>query len=930
MVAQRICVLYLALACILTPPVNSRIVHAGDQQQKLQGQNERMPANTKLIGQQGGVSYAVAWQNNYAFLDVGTRMVILDVTNPSAPIFTGQSEVFPGFIKSIVVKGDYAYLAMGSVGLLIVDISNPARPITVGHYDIPGSIYNVTVMENYVYITNGRSGLRIIDVTNPANPIEVGHFDTVDIAYGVEVQGKFAYVSSGDYLGIGCLYIIKIDDPSTPIETGRICLHYYGSITNLKVRENYAYLIAEDGLYIIEISDPTNPILITADSTFRSSNLTIDNSYIYFTNAYGLQVADISDPIDPILIGTLKTIDTARSVTVAGNYAYVPVSHHGLNIIDVSDPTTPVLTSMNDNYPTHPNDISVYRNTAYVADDDDLHIIDISDPTSIIELGSCNILSEHYSWGEHVEIVGSYAYFADGGGGLRIIDISNLQDPIEVGFIDTGGAAFDVVVSGNYAYLAANQHGLSIVDISNPANPIEVGNYDTSGQAFGVDVAGDYAYLASNNSGLRIIDISNPSAPFEVAYFNPMEYINDVKISGNYAYLAGGGLYIINISDPTQPIPIGFFNNNYGSRDVYVAGNIAYLADDVNGLRVIDVSDPTMPHEIESFDTAGRAFGVDGAVNYAYLADQDGGVVIIRIEPTPVAVDDSGQGFTTDENNAFMTSDILANDYDLYGYSLTVQSYDASNMLGELTQYEGGVFSYDPIGQFEWLGEGEQADDIFSYVLSNGILTDTATVSITIIGENNAPIVYIGDDLYENEGWQVQFTGAFTDPDWSGGTIRWDFGDGVTASGTLTPTHTYGDNGIYTVTLTIIDNERASGSDSLVASIGNVPPDLNEFSDIYVTLGEPITFTGIITDPGWLDSHEVFIGWYGSEPGPIGYIELGAGETNFKAGWIYDDAGEYQVWVQVKDDDAGGITRHFTVFVNEIEKKTFLPIITKR
>src|SRR6185503_8682144 len=57
----------------------------------------------------------------------------------------------------------------------------------------------------------------------------------------------------------------------------------------------------------------------------------------------------------------------------------------------------------------------------------------------------------------------------------------------------------------------------------------------------------------------------------------------------------------------------------------------------------------------------------------------------------------------------------------------------------------GGVVSYNPNGQFDYLQVGETATDTFSYTVSDGHGGfDTATVTVTITGVNDA--VDAGDD----------------------------------------------------------------------------------------------------------------------------------------------------------------------------------------
>jgi len=52
----------------------------------------------------------------------------------------------------------------------------------------------------------------------------------------------------------------------------------------------------------------------------------------------------------------------------------------------------------------------------------------------------------------------------------------------------------------------------------------------------------------------------------------------------------------------------------------------------------------------------------------------------------------------------------------------------------------------------------------------------------------------------------------------------WDFSDGTTMIGTLTPAHNYCDNNVFTVMLTVTDTTSLSASDTLVMTVANVAP----------------------------------------------------------------------------------------------------------
>ncbi|PZP26644.1 retention module-containing protein [Pseudomonas kuykendallii] len=110
--------------------------------------------------------------------------------------------------------------------------------------------------------------------------------------------------------------------------------------------------------------------------------------------------------------------------------------------------------------------------------------------------------------------------------------------------------------------------------------------------------------------------------------------------------------------------------------------------------------------------------------------------------------------YTINENATLSIADgnrdLLANDTDADGDTLTVTQINGSNLTsGAITLASGallvananGSFSYDPNGKFDGLKAGQVATDTFTYTVSDGHGgTDTATATITIIGTNDAPV----------------------------------------------------------------------------------------------------------------------------------------------------------------------------------------------
>ena len=225
---------------------------------------------------------------------------------------------------------------------------------------------------------------------------------------------------------------------------------------------------------------------------------------------------------------------------------------------------------------------------------------------------------------QEVVTFGDYAYVSDGVRGLKVIDISDIENPRVVGEWDNPReAAYRLAYSDDYVYMTNSTEGLFILDVSDPDNPDDVSRFDTPGLALGVFLSGDLAYIADGERGLNIVDISNPGNPRGIGSCDTPGASRDVWVAGDYAYVADNreGLRVIDVSNPAQPREVGSVDTRSVAFGINVIGDIAFVADHEEGLCAIDISDPENPEIISSCDTPGLAHDVCVSGNHAYISD---------------------------------------------------------------------------------------------------------------------------------------------------------------------------------------------------------------------------------------------------------------------------------------------------------------------
>ncbi|WP_386679118.1 ExeM/NucH family extracellular endonuclease [Loktanella sp. R86503] len=141
-----------------------------------------------------------------------------------------------------------------------------------------------------------------------------------------------------------------------------------------------------------------------------------------------------------------------------------------------------------------------------------------------------------------------------------------------------------------------------------------------------------------------------------------------------------------------------------------------------------------------------------------YTADLTGGnnAVLARGDAASVAA-----------NVGTVLTGLDDNDFDFDGDNLQISGIDTSDLTGTATLQPDGTISYDAAGAFDHLAEGEVATTTLRYTVTDGRgSVDTATVTITVTGVNDAPTLDLTDVMvFENSTAVLTATGADVDGD---------------------------------------------------------------------------------------------------------------------------------------------------------------------
>jgi len=249
---------------------------------------------------------------------------------------------------------------------------------------------------------------------------------------------------------------------------------------------------------------------------------------------------------------------------------------------------------------------------------------------------------------------------------------------------------------------------------------------------------------------------------------------------------------------------------------------------------------------------------------------------------------------------------------------IIVLAEDRTSNEGDTVSVNAPVSFTDPgvedthTATFDW-GDGSPVEP---GVVTETVGTGTGTVTgshVYVDDANYTATVVVTDD--EGDSGSTDFAATVNNlaPVVEAGALTQDAG-----SGSVDGSHVYADNGVYTVTVTVTDDNAGVGSDTFTVTVNNVAPTVEAGGDQSIVEGgsislDPATFT----DPGTADIHTATIDWGDGSPLEAGAVTQSSGSGSVAGSHSYGGEGIFTVTVSVTDDDGGVGTDTFTVNVSD-------------
>lgn len=439
----------------------------------------------------GNLVYVAAAEDGFFTVNVS------DINN----FFTEGHIDTPGNATDVITNGRYAYLAAGTEGVFAIDIIDKTNPEIIGHFDTPGYARKLALQGKTLFVADGDGGVIVLDVANPEHLAFVAAIPIVPYVYDVDLYGGLLVVGSHD--GLHTYQIQAGNGVANIANTFYENAYSDKEAWDVRVRGELAFVAGgPDGFYILNVRDPSNPVLV---------------------GNYSIPMGEIFHRID---------IDGDTAHLVGPNYWYT---------FDIRDPTD--IKNLLKIGGGNIHDVYAHGDILYLSYGGTVVIINCTNPNSWIPLNYISVSTNITA----VWVQGRYLYAVEDTDGtaktsLFIYDITDFSSSVLVGNFGTNSQFKDIYVDGDTVY-TAQKEWMVLYNSTNPASP-SLDDW-TFPYSYGVWGFGPYCISANPYGSVDIVNTSDYNNIDVISTNLDANSAWKVTTNGDFTYVANKSSLVI-------------------------------------------------------------------------------------------------------------------------------------------------------------------------------------------------------------------------------------------------------------------------------------------------------------------------------------------------------------------------------------------------
>ncbi|MDB4000859.1 hypothetical protein N9451_00165 [bacterium] len=488
--------------------INDSIVYLGTYFDGISALDASDPESLVLLGTLSTTVFNMVYRDNRLFV-YGGGISVLDVSDPGNMLLLDSISFSGGSGEPLELKGDLLYIRNNDEfhQIKVFDVSDTTNIIEINQVPTPSYVSDMLIDGDYLYVLQSSNGNN--HALNTYHLDNTGGLELIDSRLALAGTGKLVLGTDSVYLSSPVQLNAYAKSALNQASNNLLNIPTRFDAKRLKLISNRAYVADGTTLRIYDVTSPESQIseLGSIQLVDFIEDIDVSDGYVYLANrADGLTIIDISDPTSPIVVAQEHSLNIAvdvsynsSSIAVVNNTAYTTID--GLDKLvafDVSDPTHPVLLDTQINISIVSYALVPFGNLLYRVSNAGLDIIDIADRLNMSYVETKQIIGTDLSFFD--ETIG---YMSTAEGEIRVIDFTNGKSPVQLSTALGLGQGTGIAAVGDVVYMSNSFGLINVFDVSDLAAPVYLSQFKVNGVVTDVAATDDYVF-ATNGFGLVV------------------------------------------------------------------------------------------------------------------------------------------------------------------------------------------------------------------------------------------------------------------------------------------------------------------------------------------------------------------------------------------------------------------------------------------